>query len=167
MLKLIARHQFAVRDYRPEPPRPGEVQVKVEAIGVCGSDLHNFSEGQVGDVPCQYPMVLGHEPSGTVVRVGSGVSGFAPGDRVALEPPIYCYHCEFCMTGRHNLCNSVRFLSNAGEPGFFRDHVNLPIYSLLPIPENLSFEEATLFEPLAIILHSFRFGDRGWVKPRP
>ena len=157
--ELIARHEFVVRDYTPVPPAPGEIQVKVEAIGVCGSDLHNFTEGQVGDVPCTYPMVLGHEPAGTVVALGDGVSGFAPGDRVALEPPIYCYHCEFCMTGRHNLCDHVRFLSNVGEPGYFRDHVNLPIYSLLPLPANLSFEEGTLFEPLAIILHAFRYGD--------
>jgi len=157
--ELISPHTFLLREYQAPPPGPGEVQVRVEAVGVCGSDLHNFSEGQVGGTPCQYPMVLGHEPAGTVSAVGPGVTGWGRGDRAALEPPIYCYHCEFCMTGRHNLCDHVRFLSNAGEPGFFRDHINLPAANLLPLPMNIGFAEATLFEPIGIILHSFRFGD--------
>ncbi len=156
---LTSQRVFEVRDYAPQPPGAGEIQVRVDAVGICGSDLHNYAEGEVGGNPCVYPMVLGHEPSGTVTAVGAGVTGWAPGDRAALEPPIYCYHCEFCMTGRHNLCEHVRFLSNAGEPGFFRDHVNLPGESLLPLPGNLSQVEATLYEPLGIILHSFRFGD--------
>lgn len=157
--ELIAQHQFALRENVIHDPLPGEVQVRVEAVGICGSDLHNFSEGQIGDVPSQYPMVLGHEPVGTVLKAGAGVTGWSAGDRVALEPPIYCYHCEFCMSGRHHLCEHVRFLSNPGEPGLFRDRANLPATNLLPLPENLGFDEATLFEPLGIILHSFRMGD--------
>jgi L-iditol 2-dehydrogenase len=157
--ELTARGQFTVREYSAAAPMPGEVQVRVEAVGICGSDLHNFAEGTIGDVPSRYPMVLGHEPTGTVVAAGPGVTGWSPGDRVALEPPIYCYHCEFCMSGRHNLCESVRFLSNPGEPGFFRDRVNLPPENLLPLPANLGFVEGSLFEPVSIILQSFRFGD--------
>jgi len=159
LAELIAQHQFIIRDNVVPNPAAGEVQVRVEAVGVCGSDLHNFSEGRIGDTPSVYPMVLGHEPTGTLIGLGEGVTGWSIGDRVALEPPIYCYHCEFCMTGRHNLCDHVRFLSNPGEPGFFRDRLNLPAANLLPLPENLSFAEATLFEPVSIILHSFRFGD--------
>ena len=159
VVQLVAQHRFEIRENVIGPPAPGEVQVRVEAIGVCGSDLHNFVEGGVGDMPAQYPMVLGHEPVGTVLALGAGATGWAPGDRVAMEPPIYCYHCEFCMTGRHNLCNTVRFLSNAGEPGFFRDRANLPVENLLALPDNIGFAEATLFEPISIILHSFRFGD--------
>jgi L-iditol 2-dehydrogenase len=156
--ELVACHRFEIRPYEAPPPGPGEIQVRVDAVGVCGSDLHNFAEGRIGDVESRYPMVLGHEPTGTVVRLGAGATGFAPGDRVALEAPFYCYHCEFCLTGRHNLCETVRFLSNPGEPGFFRDHVNLPPENLLAVPANLNQVEATLFEPLAIALHSFRYG---------
>lgn len=155
---LTRLRTFEVRPYQPEPPGPGQVQVRVAAVGVCGSDLHNFAEGGVGGMPCIYPMVLGHEPTGVVSAVGAGVTQWQPGDRVALEAPLYCYHCEFCMSGRHNLCHHVRFLSNPGEPGFFRDHVNLPAVNLLPLPEKLGMAEATLFEPIAIALHSFRFG---------
>ena len=66
-------------------------------------------------------MVLGHEPAGIVVKVGAGVTGWSPGDRAALEPALYCYHCEFCRSGHHNVCANIRFLSNPGHPGFFRE----------------------------------------------
>jgi L-iditol 2-dehydrogenase len=159
--ELIAPREFRLAQATIEDPGPGEVQVRVHAVGICGSDLHAFGEGGVGDTPNQYPMVLGHEPSGTVVKTGPGVSGWAAGDRAALEPALYCYHCEFCRSGRHNICANIRFLSTAGVAGFFREFVNLPITNLLPIPANLSLESATLLEPLAIAVHSMEFAAIG------
>jgi L-iditol 2-dehydrogenase len=156
--ELTAYRTFHVREQDPVPPAPGEVQVRVEAVGICGSDLHFFLDGHIGDTPAQYPQVLGHEPAGVITATGTGVSGWSVGDRVALEPPIYCYHCEWCMSGRHNLCKDVRFFSSPGEPGFFRDHANVPAENLLALPASLSFDEGSLFEPISIILHSFRFG---------
>jgi L-iditol 2-dehydrogenase len=155
--ELCALRQFRVRDYSIGPPAPGEVQVRVEAVGICGSDLHQFSEGHVGDIQAVYPMVPGHEPTGTVIAAGEGVAGWSPGDRVAMEPPIYCYHCAYCMSGLHNHCEHVRFMSSPAEPGFFRDRVNIPAENLLPLPLNLGFAEGTLGEPAGIILQSFRF----------
>lgn len=153
--ELYQQHSFRLVDGPSIPaPGPGEVQVRVSAIGICGSDLHNFSEGGVGDLRCTYPMVLGHEPSGVVARIGPGVTGWTIGDPAILEPALYCYHCEYCLTGRHNVCANIRFLSNSGEPGFFREYVNLPAHNLLPLPENLSAAEGTIAEPLAVILHS-------------
>ncbi|HTS62999.1 MAG TPA: alcohol dehydrogenase catalytic domain-containing protein [Candidatus Acidoferrales bacterium] len=160
--QLVAPREFHLAEQPIEDPRPGEVQVQVGAVGVCGSDLHSYTEGGVGDTPCEYPMVLGHEPSGTVVKTGAGVSGWAAGDRAALEPAIYCYHCEYCMSGRHNICANIRFLSTPGNPGFFRERVNLPVTNLVAIPKSLSLEAATLIEPLAIALHSLKF-----VEPQP
>lgn len=157
LAELSAPRTFTLRPSEVPDPPPGYVQVRVEAIGVCGSDLHYFAEGRIGNMIARYPMVLGHEPAGTVLRTGAGVTGWAPGDRAALEAPIFCYHCHYCMTGRHNLCENVRFMSSPEEPGFFRDRVNLPAVNLLPLPANLSSAEATLHEPLAIILHSFFF----------
>jgi L-iditol 2-dehydrogenase len=93
--ELIDYRTFRLRDATLPSPGAGEVQVRVEAVGICGSDLHSYSEGSVGDTPCQYPMVLGHEPAGVIVNTGAGVSGWQPGDRVFCEPAIYCYHCEF------------------------------------------------------------------------
>ena len=160
--ELTARHSFQLTARGIEDPQPGFVQVRVTSVGICGSDLHNFADGSVGDTPSVYPMVLGHEPAGVVVKSGIGVTGWSAGDRALLEPAIYCYHCEFCMTGRHNVCSNLRFLSQPEEPGFFRDYVNLPARNLLPLPKGLSMLQATLFEPLAVVLHSMKF-----VQPRP
>jgi len=125
--ELTGLRHFDIVD-RPAPdPGPGELQVKVAAIGICGSDMHAYSEGAVGESPCHYPMVIGHEPSGVVVKTGAGVSGFSAGDRGALEPALYCYHCEFCMRGQHNICAHLRFMSSGREPGYFRECVNIPV----------------------------------------
>ena len=155
--QLVAPRRFELGEAPRPEGGPGEVLVRVRSVGVCGSDLHNFSVGAVGDQPAQFPMVLGHEPAGEVVHCGAGVSGFRPGDKVLLEPAIYCYHCEFCLTGRHNVCRNLRFLSQPRDPGFLRDYVALPAHNLLPLPENLSLEEGTLFEPLAVVLHAMKF----------
>jgi L-iditol 2-dehydrogenase len=152
--ELTAPHTFRLVDMPIEDPAPGEVQVRVESVGVCGSDLHAYSEGAVGSTPNVYPMILGHEPAGTIVKTGAGVTGLAPGDRGALEPALYCYHCESCLTGHHNVCANIRFLSNPGHPGFFREFVNLPVTNFLPIPAQMSFDEAALAEPLAVAVHS-------------
>ena len=152
--ELIAPLTFRLAEMPVEAPGPGEVQVRVEAVGICGSDLHAYSEGSVGDTPNRYPMVLGHEPAGTIVKTGAGIMGIAVGDRGALEPALYCYHCEFCQRGQHNVCANIRFLSNPGHPGFFREFVNLPASNFLPVPAGMSSDHATLIEPLAVALHS-------------
>lgn len=154
--ELIAPLTFRLTDMPIEDPGPGEVQVRIEAVGVCGSDLHAFTEGAVGSTLNVYPMVLGHEPAGRIVKTGAGVTGLAAGDRGALEPALYCYHCESCLSGHHNVCANIRFLSNPHHPGFFRELVNLPVANFLPIPTGMSFNEATLAEPLAIAMHSLR-----------
>lgn len=155
--ELTAPREFRLVEQTLADPGPGEVRVRVDAVGICGSDVHSYAEGGIGDTPCQFPMVLGHEPAGTVVKTGPGVTVWSPGDRAALEPAIYCYHCEQCHSGRHNLCAKVRFLSSPGIPGFFREFVNLPADNLLAIPPTLSMEHATLVEPLAVALHSMQF----------
>src|SRR5579859_343495 len=155
--ELTGIRQFRIVERAVADPAPGEVQVRVAAVGVCGSDLHSYAEGAVGDTPCAYPMVLGHEPAGVLIKTGAGVTGWSPGDRAALEPALYCYHCEFCLTGRHNVCANIRFLSSPQDPGFFREFVNLPAHNLLRLPGNLSLREGTLVEPLAVGLHSMKF----------
>jgi L-iditol 2-dehydrogenase len=155
--ELFEPRRFRIVDADVPDPGPGEVQVEVRAVGICGSDSHNFNEGSVGDTPSVYPMVLGHEPAGTVCKLGPGVGGWSAGDRAALEPAIYCYHCEYCRAGRHNLCARIRFLSTPPDPGFFRQRLNLPVRNLLPLPPEISLDYATLFEPLAVVLHSMKF----------
>jgi L-iditol 2-dehydrogenase len=166
--QLSGLRRFTLVDGELPDPGPGEIQVRVAAIGICGSDMHSYSEGGVGDTPCRYPMVLGHEPSGVVVKTGPGVTGLSPGDKGALEPAIFCYHCEFCLRGQHNLCSRLRFMSTPSEPGFFREYVNIPVHNFLPVGPGLAVEEASLTEPIAIILHtlllgSFRAGESALV----
>jgi L-iditol 2-dehydrogenase len=155
--ELTGVRRFRIVENEVPDPGPGEVQMRVGAVGVCGSDLHSYAEGAVGDTPCVYPMVLGHEPAGVVAKTGPGVTGWSPGDRAALEPALYCYHCEFCLSGHCNVCANLRFMSNADEPGFFREYLNLPARNLLALPAGLSLEHATLAEPLAVALHSMQF----------
>lgn len=154
--ELIAPRTFRHFDMPIADPEPGEIQVRIQSVGVCGSDLHAYSEGAVGSMANVYPMLLGHEPAGTIVKTGAGVSGLAAGDHGALEPALYCYHCEYCLSGHHNVCANIRFLSNPNYPGFFRELVNLPVTNFRPMPAGMSFDEAALAEPLAIAVHSLR-----------
>ncbi|MBS1830205.1 MAG: alcohol dehydrogenase catalytic domain-containing protein [Acidobacteria bacterium] len=160
--ELVGARRFELKEIPLRDPSAGEVQVRVKSVGICGSDLHYYFEGGIGDTSCIFPMVLGHEPSGEVVKVGSGVSGWSTGDRAILEPALYCYHCEYCMAGKHNVCEHLRFLSTPTDPGFFREYVNLPLTNVIPLPKEMSFEAGTLAEPLAVVMHSMKFAD-----PRP
>ena len=144
--QLIEPRRFQFVDMSIPDPGPGEVQARVRSVGICGSDMHYFSEGGIGDTPCVYPMVLGHEPAGEIVKTGPGVMGWNAGDKAVLEPALYCYHCEFCLTGHHNVCTNLAFLSTPVLPGFFRQYVNLPVANLLPLPRNLDFTQGALSE---------------------
>ena len=103
--------------------KDNEVLVKVEYVGVCGSDLHFYEFGHIGDVTVNCPFVLGHEAAGTVVEVGAGVNHLCVGDRVALEPGKTCGHCEFCKTGKYNLCPDVEFFATPPYDGVFQEYV--------------------------------------------
>jgi L-iditol 2-dehydrogenase len=156
--ELAGLRQFQLRELSaPPPPGAHEVQVEVSHVGICGSDLHYYAEGGVGPARCRYPMVIGHEPAGRITALGSGVAGWSAGDPVLLEPAPYGYHCEFCLSGRHNVCSQIRFMSTPVEPGFFRDRLNLPASNLLRPPAGVGLAEGPLFEPLAIVLHSMTF----------
>jgi L-iditol 2-dehydrogenase len=157
--ELTSPREFRHIEAEPSLPAPGEIQVRVKSVGICGSDLHYYAEGSIGDVLIRYPVVLGHEPTGEIHRVGDGVTGWSPGDLALLEPAIYCYHCEACRSGRHNICHHIRFLSSPPDPGFFREYVNLPAHNVLPLPPELDLDVATLFEPLAVVVHSLELGE--------
>lgn len=139
----------------PDGPRAGEVLVRMRAVGLCGSDLHWWGEGRIHSKPAKYPQILGHEPAGEIVELGPGVTGWKAGDRVSVEPSLTCGHCYLCLAGRHNLCVKSRFMGGPDAYGFLRDYVTVPIHNLDPIPDNLSFREATLMEPTAVWVHVF------------
>ncbi|MDD3795382.1 MAG: alcohol dehydrogenase catalytic domain-containing protein, partial [Lachnospiraceae bacterium] len=109
---------------RPVPvPGEKEVLVKVENVGICGSDLHYYESGRIGDFIVKTPFVLGHEAAGTVVETGKGVTNLKVGDRVALEPGKTCGECEFCKAGKYNLCKDVIFFATPPVDGVFQEYV--------------------------------------------
>lgn len=137
----------------PEPGR-GEVLVKVERVGVCGSDLHYFTEGRIGPYVVEYPFVLGHEAGGKVVKLGEGVEGLEPGDTVALEPGIACGRCSFCLSGRYHLCPDVRFFATPPIDGVFSEYVAHPAALSFKVPPHMDSLDAALIEPLAVGFHA-------------
>ena len=154
-VQLVARERVELREM-PEPPEPGpgEVTVQVRAVGLCGSDMHFYLEGACAGYPAIYPCVLGHEPAGEVVAVGPGVEHLTEGARVAIEPAITCGRCEFCLAGRHNLCEKLLFMGGLQAPGLLREWATIPARNAVPIPAAMSYPVATVIEPLAVILHA-------------
>ncbi len=135
-------------------PENNEVLVKLEYIGICGSDLHYYETGRIGDYIVEPPFVLGHEPGGVVVEVGRDVTNLKPGDRVALEPGKTCGHCEFCRTGRYNLCQEVIFFATPPVDGVFQEYAVHEADLCFKLPDNVSTLEGALIEPLAVGFHA-------------
>ena len=152
----IGKMGFTERDI-PQP-KPDEVLVKLEYVGICGSDLHYYESGRIGDYIVEPPFVLGHEPGGTVVEVGSAVTHLKVGDRVALEPGKTCGHCEFCRTGRYNLCPDVVFFATPPVDGVFQEYVAHEAGLCFKLPDNVSTLEGALIEPLAVGFHAANQG---------
>ena len=153
----------APRDLRidsfPDPaPGAGEVRVKIEAGGICGSDLHYYHHGGFGTVRIKQPMALGHEIAGVVAAVGAGVTGLAEGTRVAVNPSLPCGKCAYCREGLRNQCLDMRFMGSAmRDPhvqGGFREFVTVDASQAVPIAPSLSPGEAAMAEPLSVCLHA-------------
>jgi L-iditol 2-dehydrogenase len=138
--------------------KENEVLIKVEAVGVCGSDVHYYQHGKIGDFIVNGDFILGHECAGEVVEVGSNVKTLKLGDRVALEPGKTCGKCEFCKGGRYNLCPDVEFFATPPYHGVLTNYVAHPEDMCFKLPENVSNVEGALVEPLAVGLHATDIG---------
>lgn len=127
-----------------------EVIVKVEAVGLCGSDVHYYRHGRIGSFVLESPLVLGHETAGTVVEIGSSVSTLAPGARVAIEPGIPCGACELCRRGHYNVCAEVAFHATPPVDGTLQEYVAVRADYAFALPDSVSTQEGALIEPLAV-----------------
>ncbi|AJE39921.1 L-idonate 5-dehydrogenase [Streptomyces nodosus] len=162
MLGCVIHGQGDLRvDELPVPePGPGQAVVAVRYGGVCGSDLHYWRHGGVGDFRLREPMVLGHEVVGTVVSYGAGASGPAVGTAVAVHPATPCGVCPECAKGRRNVCRDTRYLGSAARfphvQGGFAARVTVPAGQLRAVPAGLALRRAALAEPLAVALHAVR-----------
>lgn len=147
---LMEKGVIALQE-RPVPvPAPDEVLIKVACVGVCGSDVHYYKEGRIGDFIVDAPLVLGHEVSGRIVAVGCDVSESRIGERVAIEPQRPCRTCPQCMAGRYNLCPEMKFYATPPIDGAFQDYVTIQSPFAHKVPDSLSDEEAALLEPLSV-----------------
>ncbi len=160
MLAAVLHGAHDLRIEARETPEPGlgEIAVRVSAGGICGSDLSYYNKGRVGDFAVREPLTLGHEVSGTVATLGAGVDGPAVGTLVAINPSRPCLRCDYCRSGRSNLCRDMRFLGSAARSphvqGAFSEIVVLRADQCVPVPPGTDPRVAACAEPLAVALHA-------------
>ena len=152
-------HDMRVEDVPvPEISHERDVLVRIRSVGVCGSDVHFFERGIIGKYPLKEPTIMGHEAAGEVVEVLDEACGLRPGDRVAIEPGYTCRRCEFCRSGRYNMCREVVFLAAPPIHGAFAEYLAWPSDFLFRLPDTLSLDEGAMLEPLAVGLWAARRG---------
>ena len=162
MLACVAHGAGDLRvEQRADPaPAAGEISVEIALGGICGSDLHYYHRGAVGDFRIREPLVLGHEVAGRVARLGPGVTGPRPETLVAIHPATPCNSCPECRAGRRNVCRNARYLGSAARmphvQGGFAGHLIVPAEQVHAFPAGLSLRRAVLAEPLSVALHAVR-----------
>ncbi len=142
---------------KPDPAikKADDVLVKMKSVGVCGSDIHYYKEGRIGNQIVNFPFTLGHEGSGIVEKVGAGVRNVKKGDRIAFDPSMPCFKCDQCLAGRPHTCRNIIFMGCPGQAeGCLSEYIIIPSSSCYPISEKITFEQAALSEPLSIGLYA-------------
>jgi len=143
----------------PEPSivNPRDVKIKMSVVGICGSDIHYYTQGQIGSQVVQYPFAVGHEGAGVVVEVGPSVKRVKPGDTIAIEPAMPCWECDQCLSGRHHTCRNLRFLGCPGQTeGCLTEYIVMPEESCFPLKGDLKTDHGSISEPLAIGVYSVK-----------
>ena len=155
---FTAIHQIEILDEPvPSISRADEVLVRIDRLGVCGSDVHYFTDGRIGDDIVPLPASLGHECAGTVVEVGPSVESLSVGDRVAVDPAVACGECDQCMKGRSNTCRNMNFMGCPNQgPGAAAEFRVLPAGNCFVVPEGITLDQAALVEPLSVGLYAVR-----------
>ena len=156
---MRAARLHGIRDLRledlPRPtPGPDQVLLKVASVGICGSDVHYYLEGRIGDQVVTAPIIMGHEFSAWVAELGAGVDGLEIGQLVAVEPAISCGECELCRRGHPNLCPNVRFCGTPPVDGVFAEYTVMPAKNCFPLPPELGPAEGAMLEPLGVAIHA-------------
>ena len=149
--RFLGNKTFAVTDLSTPHAGPGELVLRNQVCGVCGTDVHIY-HGEPGSADVNPPVVLGHEYSGEVVEVGEGVTGFAVGDHVTVDPNIYCGHCSYCQNGKKQLCPSMEAIGVTRDGGFAQ-YSRIPAAQAFKLEPTVPWEAAAMAEPLACCLH--------------
>lgn len=156
---MTGLRQMEIREIEVPVPKEKEVLIKLEYVGICGSDVHYLEHGKIGSFVVNGDFILGHECAGEVVQVGSAVKKLKVGDKVALEPGITCGQCEFCKSGKYNLCPDVEFLATPPYHGCLMNYMTFPENMAFKLPDNVTSKEGALVEPLAVGLHAAAQGN--------
>ncbi|MDF2611880.1 MAG: theronine dehydrogenase-like Zn-dependent dehydrogenase, partial [Lachnospiraceae bacterium] len=156
---MTGLNKMEIRDVEVPKIKETDVLVKLEYVGICGSDVHYLEHGSIGDFIVNGDFILGHECAGEVVEVGSKVTDLKVGDKVALEPGATCGQCEFCKAGKYNLCADVEFLATPPYHGCLENYIAFPGNMCFKLPENITTKEGALVEPLAVGMHSAAQGN--------
>ena len=153
---LTDLRQIEVRDTKePQLKDARNALLRVDAVGVCGSDVHYYTAGRIGSAVVDFPFIMGHECAATVLEVGAEVGRLRPGQRVAIDPLISCGQCDQCRAGRAHTCRNQRFLGMPGEcGGALAEYLVLPEECCYPVPDRMTTEEAVLVEPLSIAVYA-------------
>jgi L-iditol 2-dehydrogenase len=152
---LYGPRDIRVEEIPDQRPGPGELLLAVTAVGICGSDLHTYLNGEIGGVAAEQPLILGHEAAGTVLEIGPGAeSAFHVGQAVAIDPGLPCYHCERCLDGEPNLCLHLQFLGLYPRHGALRERMVHPASATVPLPDGIDPLAGALLEPLGVALHA-------------
>ncbi len=158
--RLHSAKNLKIEQIEAPTPEAGQVKIRFRAGGICGSDLSYYFKGRSGDFEVKEPFVLGHEFAGEVVELGAGVSKIALGQRVAVNPSVACNECAFCLAGFPNQCLDMKFMGSASvfphRQGGFREFVCVSASQCFPVPDSVSYAEASMAEPLAVSLHCIR-----------
>lgn len=151
--RFYEKGRLIVEDVPVKEPKENEVLIRVKYCGICGTDVHIFN-GEKGSAEVHPPVILGHEFSGDIVKIGEKVTEFSVGDRVSVDPNTYCGKCYFCSNGKKHLCTGMKGLGTALD-GAFAEFITVPEETVFPIADNVSYEEAALTEPISCCLHGF------------
>jgi L-iditol 2-dehydrogenase len=143
----------------PEPlvTDPKQVKIKMKVVGICGSDIHYYTQGNIGSQVVKYPFPVGHEGAGVVVETGGAVTRVKPGDTIAIDPAMPCFECDQCLSGRHHTCRRLKFLGCPGQAdGCLSEYIVMPEESCFPLGKNLNSDHGSISEPLAIGVYTVK-----------
>ncbi len=156
---MTGLNKMETREVEVPKIKEDQVLIKLEYVGICGSDVHYLEHGSIGDFVVNGDFILGHECAGEIVQLGSKVTELSIGDKVALEPGATCGQCEFCKSGKYNLCPDVEFLATPPYHGCLENYIAFPANMCFKLPDNITTKEGALVEPLAVGMHAAAQGN--------
>lgn len=159
-IKLASAQSFDIFEEKtPIPDNENNVLIKIASVGVCGSDIHYYKHGRIGDEIVEYPYTIGHEASGYIEQITGDSSDLKIGQLVAIEPAVTCGNCDQCKAGRHHTCRHNRFMGAPGQlEGLMKEFVTIPLENIFAVPESFTTNEAAFVEPMSIGTYAAKLG---------